>query len=63
VSNKSFIGKVLAAEKEERFEGTAAASVAGILAGADIIRVHDPGGIKKFAIMAGAIRAARNICG
>jgi len=61
VSNKSFIGKVLNAEKDERFEGTAASAVCGIIAGADIIRVHDPGQMKKFALMAGAIRAARNI--
>jgi len=60
-SNKRFIGAVLNAEKDDRFEGTAASVVAGILAGADIIRVHDPGGMRKFAIMAGAIRAARNI--
>jgi len=61
VSNKNFIGKVLGAEKDERFEGTAASVVAGILAGADIIRVHDPGRLKKFAAMAGAIRAAQDI--
>jgi len=60
-SNKSFIGKVLNAEKDDRFEGTAASLVAGILAGADIIRVHDPGKMKKFAMMAGALRSGKNL--
>jgi len=60
-SNKSFIGKVLKVEKDDRFEGTAASVVAGILAGAHIIRVHEPGKIKRFAIMAGAIRAGKRI--
>jgi len=60
-SNKSFIGAVLNAEKDDRFEGTAASVVAGILAGADIVRVHEPGKMKRFAMMAGAIRAGKNI--
>jgi len=60
-SNKSFIGAVLQVEKEERFEGTAASVVAGILAGADILRVHEPGKMKRFAMMAGAIQAGKNI--
>ena len=61
VSNKSFIGQTLGAEKDDRFEGTAASVVAGVLAGADIIRVHEPGRMRKFVSMAGAIRAAKNI--
>ncbi len=60
-SNKSFIGAVLNVEKEERFEGTAASVVAGILAGADIVRVHEPGKMKRFAQLAGAIRSGKNI--
>jgi len=60
-SNKSFIGAVLQVEKEERFEGTAASVVAGILAGADIVRVHEPGKMKRFAMMSGAIQAGKNI--
>ena len=58
-SNKSFIGKVLNAEKDDRFEGSAASAVAGILSGADIIRVHEPGKMKKFVSMAAAIKAGR----
>jgi dihydropteroate synthase len=60
-SSKSFIGKVLAAEKDDRFEGSAASAVAGILSGADIIRVHEPGKMKRFVGMAAAIRAGRPV--
>jgi len=58
-SNKSFIGKVLKVEKDDRAEGTAAAAVAGVLAGAHILRVHDVAYHRRFVEMAGAIRAGR----
>jgi dihydropteroate synthase len=60
-SNKSFIGKVLGAEKDDRYEGTAASLVAAILSGANILRVHDVKGMKRFTQMAAAIRAGRNL--
>jgi dihydropteroate synthase len=60
-SNKSFIGFVLDAEKDDRYEGTAASIVAGILSGANILRIHDIAGMKRFAQMAAAIRAGKNI--
>ncbi len=60
-SNKSFIGKVLEAEKDDRHEGTAASLVAAILSGANILRVHDIAGMKRFAEMAAAIRAGKII--
>ncbi len=60
-SNKSFIGKVLNVEKDDRAEGTAAAAVAGVLAGAHILRVHDVAYCRRFVEMAGAIRAGKNI--
>jgi len=41
VSRKSFINKIYPSSSEERLEGTIAANVAGIMTGADIIRVHD----------------------
>jgi len=56
-SNKSFIGKVLNVGKDDRAEGSAAAAVAGVLAGAHILRVHDVGYHRRFVEMAGAIRA------
>jgi dihydropteroate synthase len=40
-SRKSFIGKLLDLPVGERLEGTAATLVAGVLRGADIVRVHD----------------------
>jgi dihydropteroate synthase len=54
-SNKRYIGAVLGAEPDDRFEGTAASLVAGVLSGAHIIRVHDVPGMKRFADMAWAI--------
>ena len=59
-SNKSYIGKVLNAGIEDRFEGTAASLAAGIIAGAHIVRVHDVAGMKRFAEMAGAIALGGN---
>jgi len=40
-SRKSFIGKILDVDVDDRLEGTLAAVTACILNGADIIRVHD----------------------
>ena len=40
-SRKNFLGKLLAAESDERAVGTAATTVMGALAGAAIFRVHD----------------------
>uniref|UniRef100_A0A7C3N863 Dihydropteroate synthase n=1 Tax=candidate division WOR-3 bacterium TaxID=2052148 RepID=A0A7C3N863_UNCW3 len=41
VSNKSFIGKVLNREKDERVYGTVGANICGFLNGAKIFRVHN----------------------
>jgi dihydropteroate synthase len=54
-SNKSFIGKVLKAPKEDRIEGTAATIAIGILNGASIIRVHETGYMKLVSKMIDAI--------
>lgn len=40
-SRKSTIGKILNVEPKERVEGTIATTVAGIIDGVDIVRVHD----------------------
>jgi dihydropteroate synthase len=40
-SRKSFIGKFLDLDVEERLEGSLAAAVAAVLAGAHLLRVHD----------------------
>ncbi|MEN2985943.1 MAG: dihydropteroate synthase [Thermodesulfovibrionaceae bacterium] len=60
VSRKSFIGKILNdAPPEERLEGTAAATVASILNGANIVRVHDVGYISKFVKVVDAIKFSK----
>jgi dihydropteroate synthase len=41
LSRKSFIGEITGRSAEDRLAGTLAANAAAILAGADIIRVHD----------------------
>jgi dihydropteroate synthase len=54
-SRKSFIGKTLDLPPEQRLEGTLAAVGAGILRGADILRVHDVEPVVRFAHMMDAI--------
>ncbi|MFO8058083.1 MAG: dihydropteroate synthase [bacterium] len=55
-SNKSFIGKVLGVEADDRREGTAAALTAGVLSGAHIFRIHEVAFHKRFVEMAWAIK-------
>ena len=50
-SNKSFIGKILDTEKEQRLEGTLAANAFAILNGVNIIRVHEVAEHKKISQM------------
>ena len=52
VSRKSMVGLTLNLPVEERLEGTIAANVAGILKGADILRVHDVRANLRAAAMA-----------
>jgi dihydropteroate synthase len=57
-SRKSFIGKILDAEVGDRLEGSLAAAVAAVLAGAHVIRAHDVQATVRAVRIAGAIRAA-----
>jgi dihydropteroate synthase len=41
VSRKTFIGRILDSAPEDRLEGSLAAAIAAVFAGAHIIRVHD----------------------
>ncbi len=61
VSRKSFIGKILDADVEERLEGTLAASVLAIEKGAHILRTHDVKEAVRAAKMADAILKTRDI--
>ncbi len=40
-SRKSMIGKILDLPSDERVEGTIATNVVGVMAGMEIVRVHD----------------------
>jgi len=57
-SRKSFIGKILNAEVNERLEGTLSSIAIGVLNGAHIIRCHDVLQAKKAIAVADAIRLA-----
>jgi dihydropteroate synthase len=54
-SRKSFIGRILGAEVDERLEGTAATVAAAIVQGVDIVRVHDVGAMARVARMMDAM--------
>lgn len=54
-SRKSFIGKVLNRETDQRIHGTAATVALAVLGGADILRVHDVREMRDVADMAHAI--------
>ncbi len=55
VSRKAFVGRITGGDPSEREEGTAAAVTAAIINGANIVRVHNVGAMKKVATMADAI--------
>jgi dihydropteroate synthase len=57
-SRKTFIGKILNAEVNERLEGTLSSIAIGVLNGAHIIRCHDVLQAKKAIAVADAIRLA-----
>jgi dihydropteroate synthase len=57
-SRKSFIGKVTGAPVGERTPGTLAAVTACVLAGVELLRVHDVGPARQAARVAAALRDA-----
>ncbi len=57
-SRKSFIGRLLGLEPEERLEATIAACIVGALKGASIVRVHDVREISRAMRLLGLIRSA-----
>lgn len=57
-SRKSFIGALTGAPVEARLPGTLAAVAACVLAGAELLRVHDVAEARQAARVAAAIRAA-----
>jgi dihydropteroate synthase len=57
-SRKSFIGKILNADVNDRLEGTLSSIVVGVLNGAHIIRCHDVLQAKRAITIADAVRQA-----
>ncbi len=57
-SRKSFIGRILDLQTEERLEGSLAALVVAVMNGASIVRVHDVKESRRAAAMVDAIRHA-----
>ncbi|NNE07342.1 MAG: dihydropteroate synthase [Gemmatimonadetes bacterium] len=58
-SRKRFLGRILDTEADDRLEGTIAACVAGVLNGADIVRVHDVKAVRRAIRVAEAIHQAK----
>lgn len=56
VSRKTFIGKILGLDPDQRLEGSLAAAVAAVLGGANIIRVHDVAETRRAVRVADALR-------
>jgi len=54
-SRKSFIGKLLGKEVNDRLEGSLAAVAASVWKGAQVVRVHDVLSTKRFLTVLGAI--------
>jgi len=57
-SRKSFIGRLLDLDVHDRLEGSLAAAVAAVLAGAHVIRAHDVRATVRAVRIAAAVRAA-----
>jgi dihydropteroate synthase len=57
-SRKSFIGQILGVGPAERLEGTLAACVVAVGAGAHLLRVHDVAAVRRAVRVAEAIRDA-----
>lgn len=60
-SRKSFIGKTLGRDSQDRLSGTHATTALAVAAGARIIRVHDVAETKDVALMAHAIRRSTQL--
>ncbi len=60
VSRKSFIGKILKVETDQRLEGSIAAAVIGVLNGTSIVRTHDVQATKRAVMIAEAIEKGAN---
>lgn len=55
-SRKTFLGKILHLDPDDRLEGSLAAAVAAVLAGANIVRTHDVMETRRAVSVADALR-------
>jgi dihydropteroate synthase len=55
-SRKTFIGKILNLDPDQRLEGSLAAAAAAVLGGANIVRVHDVAATRRAVGIADAMR-------
>jgi dihydropteroate synthase len=55
-SRKSTIGRVLDAEPGDRLDGTGATIVWGIQQGCQMVRVHDVAAMRRYVLMADALK-------
>ncbi|MCK5237100.1 MAG: dihydropteroate synthase [Deltaproteobacteria bacterium] len=62
-SRKSFIGSITGGNNKERLSGTLATVTAGILNGADIVRVHDVREAKEASVVTDAIKSGHGGAG
>lgn len=62
-SRKSFIGQASGADVGDRLPGTLAAVTACVLAGVELVRVHDVAPARQAALVAAAIRSASSSAG
>ncbi|OGX19917.1 MAG: hypothetical protein A3K54_03405 [Omnitrophica WOR_2 bacterium RBG_13_44_8] len=58
-SRKSFIGKILNLEPQERISGTISACILAAKNGAKMLRVHDVKAVKQALTLLNAIEAGR----
>jgi dihydropteroate synthase len=58
-SRKSFIGRLTGREVDQRLGGTIASNVLGLIAGADVLRVHEVAAMREAIVVATAITGGR----
>ncbi|MBI5072458.1 dihydropteroate synthase, partial [Candidatus Woesearchaeota archaeon] len=60
-SRKSFIGKTVGGNADDRIEGTIASNVVAMMHGASVFRVHDVKECKRALDLAAAIKNVKNV--
>ena len=58
-SNKTFLGKLLDLDVDERGEASLAAAALGVIGGCRVLRVHDVAGTRRVVDLSAAVLEAR----